>query len=177
MIQLIYILLIIFAIMAIQTAKLQNAIVYLGIFSFISSFCYLLLMAPDVAIAEAVIGCTLSTVLYLVAIKKYKICRIYFCDEVSENHGKKKYALIKEFNDYAKAYEVELDIIDSHKTASYIQKHAPYDVIVEETTDGQINIYTDVANCLIDKLLVFIKNNDHTVHFIPVIAPKQEVEQ
>jgi uncharacterized MnhB-related membrane protein len=64
-------LLIAFAIIAIQTTKLIRGAIYLGIFSLISSFCFLLYGAPDVAIAEAIIGSTLSTILYLVALYKY----------------------------------------------------------------------------------------------------------
>lgn len=65
-----YVSLVVFAIIAIQTAVLRNAIIYLSVFSLLCSIVYLFLGAPDVAIAEAAIGCTLSTILYLVALKK-----------------------------------------------------------------------------------------------------------
>jgi len=66
------IILVVLALVALNTPKLRRAVVYLGIFSLVSSFVYLLYGAPDVAIAEAVIGSTIATVLYLVALKKYK---------------------------------------------------------------------------------------------------------
>ena len=67
------IMLIVLAIATVQTRKLRNAVIYLGVFSLGMSFVYILYNAPDVAIAEAVIGSTLATILYLVALKKYRI--------------------------------------------------------------------------------------------------------
>ena len=68
--QYLLILLIPLAIYAIQTRKLRNAVVILGAFSLVSSLVYLFYRAPDVALAEAVIGTTISTILYLVAMQK-----------------------------------------------------------------------------------------------------------
>ena len=61
--------LIVLAIAAVNTSHLRRSIIYLGIFSLISSLVYLFYGAPDVAIAEAVIGSSLTTVLFLVALK------------------------------------------------------------------------------------------------------------
>src|SRR5690554_3129356 len=75
---------VIFALATVQSKKLRRAAVYLGIFSLMNSFAYVFYGAPDVAMAEAIIGTTLSTVLYLVAMKKYKvftICFAHSCDE------------------------------------------------------------------------------------------------
>lgn len=70
--------LVILAIVIIQTQKMRHAVIFLGAFSLTISFVYLLYNAPDVALAEAIIGSTLSTILYLVALQKYKIFTIYF---------------------------------------------------------------------------------------------------
>jgi putative multicomponent Na+:H+ antiporter subunit B len=82
---LLYISLILFAIISLQSSVLRNAVIYLTVFSLLSSAAYLFLGAPDVAIAEAVIGCTLSTILYLVALKKYKIISVYYRFIASQN--------------------------------------------------------------------------------------------
>lgn len=71
------IILVVTAIMTLQTKKMKNAVIYLGVFSIIIAFVYLLQGAPDVAIAEAVIGSTMTTILYIVALHKYKLYRIY----------------------------------------------------------------------------------------------------
>lgn len=54
---------------ALITRKPRTAVIQLGLFSLLSSFVFLFYGAPDVAMAEAVIGSALSTVLYLVTIK------------------------------------------------------------------------------------------------------------
>ena len=73
--------LVVLAFMTVQTVRQRRAVVYLGAFSLISSFAYLAYNAPDVAIAEAVIGCTLSTVLFLIAMKKYRVITIYYVQD------------------------------------------------------------------------------------------------
>ncbi len=76
--------LIVLAFAAVQTSKLRRAAVYLGAFSLICSFAYLSYNAPDVAIAEAVIGCTLATILLLIALKKYHVITIYYIENEAE---------------------------------------------------------------------------------------------
>ncbi len=82
MLYIVLILMIIFAIASIQSESLRHSVIYLCVFSLLCSFAYALYQAPDVAIAEAAIGCTLSTVLYLVAIKKYRVFRVYYSNQV-----------------------------------------------------------------------------------------------
>ena len=78
MLEIALILLLITSVAAIQTRYLRHAVIYLGLFSLAIAFVYLLYHAPDVAIAEAVIGSTIATILYLVALQKYKIFTIYY---------------------------------------------------------------------------------------------------
>ena len=66
------------ALLTVVTDRLFTAVVYAGVLSTAAAFCYLLLGAPDVALAEAVIGSTLSTAILLAALRKYRIFTIYF---------------------------------------------------------------------------------------------------
>ena len=69
-------------IMVVVTENLIHAAIYMGTFSTLSAVVFLLLGAPDVALAEAIIGSTLSTIIYLIAIKKFRLFTIYYiCDE------------------------------------------------------------------------------------------------
>ncbi len=68
--KLVFILMIIIALYIVSCRNYKRAIIALGAFSLLASFCYLLYHAPDVAIAEAVIGSALSTILFIVALKK-----------------------------------------------------------------------------------------------------------
>ena len=76
------ILMIIFAFTSIQTPKLISAIIYLGMFSFLSSIIFLIYQSPNIALAEAIIGSTLSTIIYLVALKKQKNFEVYVTSSI-----------------------------------------------------------------------------------------------
>lgn len=51
--------------------NLRRSIIFLGSFSLTIALVYLHYNAPDVALAEAAIGVGLSTIMYLVALKKF----------------------------------------------------------------------------------------------------------
>ena len=58
------------ALLIVLERKAVRLIVYLGVFSLISSGCFLLFAAPDVAMAEAVVS-VFSTILFIVAFERY----------------------------------------------------------------------------------------------------------
>lgn len=70
--QLVFVLLIVFAIFSIFARNLKSAVVGMGVFGLWMSFMYLIYHAPDVAIAEAVIAGSLGTVLFIITIKNYR---------------------------------------------------------------------------------------------------------
>lgn len=70
------------AVIIIHEQRFVRTIVYLGIFSLISSLCLLFFGAPDVAMAEAVVS-ALSTIIFIISFEKY-----YSLSEVS-NTAKK----------------------------------------------------------------------------------------
>jgi uncharacterized MnhB-related membrane protein len=89
----------VFALLSVKTAQLRTAIIYLGIFSLINAVVYIFYGAPDVSLAEAIIGSTLATILYLTAIKKYKPVMIYHIHQnnkfsLSKLFGKKRNVLL-----------------------------------------------------------------------------------
>ena len=132
--------LIVLAFVTVQTSKLRRAAVYLGAFSLISSFAYLSYNAPDVAIAEAVIGCTLSTILLLIALKKYHVITIYYI----ENHAQ----IQKERRDLTASLETflldrgfEPQTISTHLDDKELCEQEDYNLlIVHEKQD--ISIYS-----------------------------------
>jgi multicomponent Na+:H+ antiporter subunit B len=79
--------LIVLVLLIVQQSSLRAAIVLLGAYSLMSSLVYLHHGAPDVALAEAVIGSTLATVLYLAALRKQEA----FLEEISKEEAKPKY--------------------------------------------------------------------------------------
>ncbi len=69
-------LLIILAVAVVAVGKLRIAAIAFGLFSVVAALCYLMLAAPDVALAEAIIGSTISTIIFLVGIRKYRVCTV-----------------------------------------------------------------------------------------------------
>ena len=70
MIQVLLFLWIISALLIILEQRIVRIIIYLGIFSLVTSLCFLLFGAPDVAMAEAAIS-TFSTIFFVVSFEKY----------------------------------------------------------------------------------------------------------
>jgi uncharacterized MnhB-related membrane protein len=143
--------LIVLAFAAVQTAKLRRASVYLGAFSLICSFAYLSYNAPDVAIAEAVIGCTLATILLLIALKKYHVITIYYIenedDEESPNAGstwspeKERRDLTASLETFLSSRGFEPQTISTHLDDKELCEQENYNLlIVHEKQD--ISIYS-----------------------------------
>lgn len=154
------ILLIPVALYAIQTRKLRNAIVALCAFSLFASVCYLLYNAPDVAIAEAVIGTTLSTILYLVALQKYKVFTVYFMLEGealsdAAYFQRSKNQMTQALEKFCAKQELELLIFYSADTLEHIARKHAFSIIINET-EALHEIYGHSENLKIDALTDFL---------------------
>ncbi|MGX8797335.1 Na(+)/H(+) antiporter subunit B [Fusibacter sp. JL298sf-3] len=159
------ILLVIFSVAAIQTRYLRHAVIYLAVFSLSISFVYLLYNAPDVAIAEAVVGSTIATILYLVALQKYKIFTIYYLlqdDEscVTEHYSKYKLQLLKTLEKFCTKQELEAQVIFSSLSLEAILQKHQYALIVDEVDDTLV-IYGHHENNQLENLDAFLKKEIH----------------
>ena len=148
------------AVLAIQTRKMRNAVIYLCAFSLSMSLVYLLYHAPDVALAEAVIGSAISTILYLVALQKYKILTFFYRSEdteVRDEHYQesRKTPLIKLLEKFAAKQELELQIIHTLDHYPEINEKHPNAFLLEEA-EGYTRIYGHPENNLIDALEDFL---------------------
>lgn len=166
MLEITLILVVILAILAIQTNILRRAIVYLCVFSLLCSFCYLLYQAPDVAIAEAVIGSTLATIIYLVALNKYNVFRVYYLTNEKTSESKQLQTnLSKLLGSFSIEKELELDMVLSDKTIEDITNDYPYDVIIQYDR-GNITIHGDQSNYHFDDLVAYVgENSTLNVHY------------
>ncbi len=70
------ILLVVLSAIIIFTHKLRVAIILSGSCSMFAALVYLFLAAPDVALAEAIIGSTLATIILLSGTQKYRVCTV-----------------------------------------------------------------------------------------------------
>ncbi|MBN2221846.1 MAG: DUF4040 domain-containing protein [Vallitaleaceae bacterium] len=158
-----YISLIVFAILSIQTPVLRQAIIYLSVFSLLCSVAYLLQGAPDVAIAEAAIGCTLSTILFLVALKKYSIFTVYLN---SYSIDSKTYEALEEERDkiqeqlqsFCRSSELQLDLIHTSSSFKHLKNTGNYDVILFHTNKG-IWMHGLKNNYQYNEVIAYLKKN------------------
>lgn len=76
--------LIILGFATVQTDNLMRTVIYSGAFSLVMALAFLYYNAPDVALAEAAIGVGLSTIMFLVALKKIRVYSVYYVDDSSQ---------------------------------------------------------------------------------------------
>lgn len=172
--------LVIFAIAAIQTRYLRHAVIYLAVFSLTISFVYLLYHAPDVAIAEAVVGSTISTILYLVALQKYKIFTIYYRlqedeDTVSEHYSKYKLQLLKTLEKFCTKNELEAQVIFSSLSLEEILKKHQYALVIEEDKNTLV-IYGHFENNQLENLKLFLSKEIHFSEPYRIETVKEVIE-
>ncbi len=122
-------LMIIFAFLAIQSSNLMKAVILLSSFSVLCSIAYFILHAPDVAIAEAVIGCSLSTILFIVALRKYQIFNVYVVSE-DDTDSPCKLDLKEDIYDYVNSISLEVNYVSTKEPVEKLIINNKFDSIV-----------------------------------------------
>lgn len=139
------------ALAAVATEKLRRTVIYLGVFSLASAFVFLLYSAPDVAIAEAVIAAAISTVLYLVAIKKHRAVTIYYIQRDGTRDKGVRPRWLKDLELYLIQKETEPQIIYTDRPLEDILDADDFDFAVEHT-DTEIRLYAHALDRRLDEL-------------------------
>ncbi len=162
--------LVVLAIIALNTKKLRRAVVYLGVFSLVSSFVYLLYGAPDVAIAEAIIGSTITTVLYLVALRKYRVFSIYYTSSTNDQdiqQLKDSSTFLKNLEAFLIKREIEPQIIYSADPIETILDQENFDLAIHHSNQN-IQIYGCAEDYQLDAVEEYLQANhgDLNIHLI-----------
>ena len=143
--QIIFLLMIVMAVFCVSSANLRKTIMGLGVFSLLATLCYLIYHAPDVAIAEAIIGSALSTILYIIALKKYSSFYIYFSsgiqDEVNDLSMRLEKSNIRGvIRAYCVEHELSPQIVYTRENPEAVAAEHVYDLILHD--DGnQTTVY------------------------------------
>jgi len=151
--------LIILALMAVQTGKLRRAAVYLGAFSLVCSLSYLLYNAPDVAIAEAVIGCTLSTILLLIALKKYHVITIFYVEDAGHDPvqiREERRDLVASLEQFFLKKGFEPQTIPTRLDDAELNENAHFDLLIMHDRAG-INIFSGGLRYLSPEIDEYLK--------------------
>jgi len=141
--QLILLLMIITALFCVTAADLKKSIIGLGVFSLLATICYLIYHAPDVAITEAVIGSALTTILYIIALKKYSSFYVYFSSGTKKKNSDQRMrqenrnirGVIRE---YCAAHELAPQIVYTWEEPEAIAEEHVYDLILHNIDSRNI---------------------------------------
>ncbi len=160
---------VILAAAAVWTRILRHAVIFLGLFSFLCSFLYLYYGAPDVAIAEAVIGSGLVMLLYLTAIKRYRTYTVIVADQtvariedstmrqVGESQEGK---LLTEIENFCISRELEPEIVFTRQSVDEVLSSGRFDLVVQRAED-KTRVLGRSDNFLVDELEMMLILHSH----------------
>lgn len=153
----------IFAVFAIHAPMIRQAVIYLAVFSLAAAFLYVLYAAPELAVAEAIIGSGLVTLLYLAALKKN---REYTVAVLAEGHGYRmsdayitylgRTKALQELRQFFELRELEVQFVFTSISLAEAQVHPRYDLILVEERD-QLIAWGSTESFVMDELeMVFL---------------------
>ncbi len=143
--QILLLLLLVAGIFIILVHNLKFMIVGMGVLSLIATLCYLYYRAPDVAIAEGIIGCTITTILFIVAFKKHRTFYVYITTQSKAQMNKLRrdkhtQELVSQIFRYCRANELQLQCMYSSTSPEIIEKEHVCDLILQHK-DGEFHAY------------------------------------
>ncbi len=175
----VFVMMIIVALFIVKSRNLKRVIISLGVLSILASFCYLLYHAPDVAVAEAVIGSALSVILYVVAFKKHHTFYIYFTSESQNKNNDFKIRsemddIVSKIMNYCTANELEAQCVFTWEKPQEIANEHVYDLILQNN-NGKINIFGVSTELHVQELQKILKKeiSDERMEFLS-LEQKQE---
>lgn len=152
---------IVFAAIAIQVKLLRHSIIALAIFSLFAALLFLVYAAPELAIAEVVMGSGLVTLLYLTALKRYHFYRICIVSELPEDINDRFISEIKstdamrEIRTFCRRREREVQLVFSSDPLNDVLRDPRYHLVMK-TGLNTITIYGVVDDYMVVEMeLVF----------------------
>ena len=132
-----------FALLVIHSRMLRQAVIHLAVFSLLTAFLYLLLAAPELAIAEAAIGSGLVTLLYLASLKRNPV---YTIAVLAEGHSYRRtnaylgymqrMRAMRDIKNFFRRREYEPQIVFSEKTLEEALEFPSFDLVIREEKEG-----------------------------------------
>lgn len=180
MIQVPLLALVIFAILALNTKRPRNAVIYLGVFSLASAVIFLFYNAPDVALAEGIIGSAISTILFLVVLEKYQLLSIFYRLPRDEEHQVSFLYENQDFIDdlvrFSSRNELDPHVYFTHEVVEDILQQHEYALIVDETAEGFV-IYGHEENTMLPDLRSYYDRILDPQYPVSIVVLKEEMEQ
>ncbi len=170
--QFVFLAMILIALFITLSRNLKYAVLALSAFSLLAAFSYLLFHAPDVAIAEAVIGSALSTIIYIIALKKYQTFYIYITSDINESLSDLKIlrdvqSVLLKVISYCHDHDMQAQYVYTYDSPDIISNEHVCDLIL---VHGKEKVYgygleTELHVQNIRKLLL----NDSNFNFVPLL--------
>ncbi|GEM_PF-1924271 len=152
----------VFALLAIHAKLLRLAVIYLAIFSLLAAFLYLLYAAPELAIAEGVIGSGLVTLLYLSALKRYRVYTIGVLPERKDHGLSDEYisavedsAVLSEIKQFFMRREFEPQLVFVTRSLEEALANPNFDVVVKQSGDAAIVYGPNDSYAIVELELMF----------------------
>lgn len=114
------------AVLTVVTDRLLTAVIFAGALSAFAALGYLLLGAPDVALAEVVVGATLATVIFLVTLKKYRIFTVHLTGSAAPGCEEHLKTAIERA---LQAHELEPHLLHAHEEAAALLARPGCDLV------------------------------------------------
>lgn len=137
--------LLLLAILSLSVRRLRLAIVYKTLFSLICAFVYLYYSAPDVSIAEAVMGCGIATALFLVALRNAEHFTVYVLMPHAQDPGDgmllpEGKQIMAEMVSFSKQKNLSLDVRYSNVTLNAMITDYRADLILLQD-NGELTLF------------------------------------
>jgi len=156
----------VFALLTIHTKQLRLAIIYLAVFSLLAALLYLLFAAPELAIAEAVIGSGLVSLLYLAALKRNRVYTIgvvvlpppeKLTDDI--HNAVEQSRALHEVRRFFVRREVEVQLVFTELSVAEARANPLFDLVL--SWDGQaVTAHTDDNNYIAVELEMMFQLHD-----------------
>ena len=152
----------VFAALVIHSKFLRLSVVYLAVFSLLASLLYLLFAAPELAIAEAVIGSGLVTLLYLAALKRNRVYTVAIVGPVHREGVPDRYVrrversdAMKEMRAFFVRREFEVQTVFVSESLDEALRDPAYDLVMAEDAQGFVTFTDDESYVMIELELMF----------------------
>ena len=163
----------VFALLAIHTSSLRQAIIHLAVFSLLAAFLYLRYAAPELAIAEAAIGSGLVTLLYLAALRRNKVFTIGVVtggdsDRLRDGYMRhvERSRALHELRAFFVARELEVQTVFIPDPLDEALRSPAYDLILLEDENGIAAFTDDESTIMLElELMLRMRGTDSALRF------------
>jgi uncharacterized MnhB-related membrane protein len=162
------------AITVIFQKNLYFCVIYLAVSSLVAGILFVVFSAPDIALAEIVVGCALIPFVYVITINKQK--EFLVLDEIMDEGSK---ALISSLDHFCRDEKLKLKLMCSGDHEDYelmnVFRKSNIDLIIKKT-DAVYVLICKESSTIDERALRFIKERDVDLN-ISIVKVGEDVKE